>query len=141
VLLHLLAGQCGKLKCCLNYELSGYEDARKNFPQASIPLRTALGDAHLLKTDVYRGIMWYGYDGGGGQALVPVPAERAAEIIAMNSKGKLPDELIESSVLKEEQSIEYTNGAGEGSLTRFESKRPKKKKKKRRPPRNQGKNQ
>jgi len=132
-----LAGQCGKLKCCLNYELAGYEDARRNFPKAGIPLRTVAGNANLLKTDVYRGIMWYGYEGGGGQALVPVPVERATEIMEMNRDGKLPDELIESSALKEEKKLDYTDGAGEESLTRFEKSRPKKKKKKRRPPRNQ----
>lgn len=129
-----LAGQCGKLKCCLNYELSGYEDARKSFPKAGIPLRTVTGNANLLKTDVYRGIMWYGYEGSGGQALVPVPVERASEIMEMNKEGKLPDELIESEALKETKPLEYTNGAGEESLTRFEKNRPKKKKKKRRPP-------
>ena len=132
-----LAGQCGKLKCCLNYELAGYEDARRSFPKAGIPLRTVTGNANLLKTDVYRGIMWYGYEGGGGQALVPVPVERATEIMEMNRDGKLPDELIESSALKEEKKLDYTDGAGEESLTRFENRRPKKKKKKRRPPRNQ----
>jgi cell fate regulator YaaT (PSP1 superfamily) len=132
-----LAGQCGKLKCCLNYEMAGYEDARKKFPRTNIPLRTVAGDAHLLKTDVYRGIMWYGYDGGGGQAMVPVPAERVTEIIEMNRKGKLPDELVEIKTVKETKPLEYTDGAGVESLTRFENSRSKKKKKKRRPPRNQ----
>lgn len=132
-----LAGQCGKLKCCLNYEMAGYEDARKKFPRSNIPLRTVAGDAHLLKTDVYRGIMWYGYDGSGGQALVPVPAERVSEIIEMNKNGKLPDELVEISTVKETKPLGYTDGAGVESLTRFEQGRPKKKKKKRRPPRNQ----
>jgi cell fate regulator YaaT (PSP1 superfamily) len=134
-----LAGQCGKLKCCLNYELAGYEDARKAFPRTSAPLKTTAGEAHLLKTDVYRGIMWYAYAGSGSQTLVPVPAERVAEIVDMNKRGEYPDELCESMALKEERNLEYTNGAGEGSLTRFEKNRPRKKKKKRRPPRNQGK--
>jgi len=134
-----LAGQCGKLKCCLNYELAGYEDARRNFPKSNVTLRTAAGNAQLLKTDVYRGIMWYAYDGAGGQALIPVPAERVSEIIEMNDKGILPDELIDSTPEKGPVSLEYTNGAGQESLTRFEGKRPKKKKK-RRPPRNQRKN-
>ncbi len=132
-----LAGQCGKLKCCLNYELAGYEDARRDFPKSSIPLRTVSGNANLLKTDVYRGILWYGYEGGGGKALVPVPVERVNEILEMNRDGKLPDELIEYSAIEEKKALEYTDGAGEESLTRFESGRPRKKKKKRRPPHNQ----
>ena len=133
-----LAGPCGKLKCCLNYELSGYEDARKRFPSTTVVLKTIQGDAYHLKTDVYRGIMWYGFSGGGGQALVPVSVERVREIQEMNAKQKLPDELVEASTSLRSDRLEYTNGAGQGSLTRFEKgERPKKKKKKRRPPRGQ----
>ena len=129
-----LAGQCGKLKCCLNYELSGYEDARKQFPDTNILLKTIQGDAYHLKTDVYRGIMWYGFSGSGAQSLVPVPVERVMEIQQMNSKGKMPDELMGVIVAAKPQRLEYTNGAGEGSLTRFEKEeRHKKKKKKRKP--------
>jgi hypothetical protein len=131
-----LAGQCGKLKCCLNYELAGYEDARKQFPDTGTPLKTNQGDAYHLKTDVYRNIMWFGYEGGGSQALVPVPVERVAEIRELNKNGQLPDELIQTSHVTRPGRLEYTDGAGEGSLTRFEKGNPKKKKKKRRPPRN-----
>jgi cell fate regulator YaaT (PSP1 superfamily) len=130
-----LAGQCGKLKCCLNYELAGYEDARKKFPKVSTPLKTANGEAHLLKTDVYRGIMWYAYGGGGSQALLPVSVERVAEIIEMNRNGKFPDEIIELGTLMQAPKLDYTSGVGEESLTRFETNRPKKKKR-RSPPRN-----
>jgi cell fate regulator YaaT (PSP1 superfamily) len=131
-----LAGQCGKLKCCLNYELSGYEDARKNFPDTGVNLKTKRGDAYHLKTDVYRGIMWYGTSDGGGQALVPVSAERVAEIQAMNRNGKVPDELNELVIPDKQEKLEYTNGAGQGSLTRFEKEQPRKKKRKPRPHRN-----
>jgi len=127
-----LAGQCGKLKCCLNYELAGYEDARKNFPDTSISLKTGQGEAYHLKTDVYRGIMWYGFGGGGSQALVPVPAERVAEVQDMNRKGKVPDELITITVTLKSEKLEYTNGAGQGSLTRFEKEKSRKKRKKNR---------
>ncbi len=75
-----------------------------------------------------------GMKGGGGQALVPVPVERVNEIMEMNREGKLPDELVETSTLKETKKLEYTNGAGEESLTRFENSKPRKKKKRRRPP-------
>lgn len=126
-----LAGQCGKLKCCLNYELAGYEDARKNFPDTSINLKTKQGEAFHLKTDVYRGIMWYGTSQGGGQALVPIPAERVSEIQSMNRNGKEPDTLIELSIPDSTSALDYTSGAGQGSLTRFEKTKSKKKKKKR----------
>jgi cell fate regulator YaaT (PSP1 superfamily) len=131
-----LAGQCGKLKCCLNYELAAYEDARKQFPDTGTTLKTGQGEAYHLKTDVYRGIMWYGFSGEGSQALVPVPAERVAEVQAMNRQGKIPDELIEVSVSLKSDKLEYTNGAGQGSLTRFQGGKPRKKKRKKRPPRN-----
>lgn len=135
-----LAGQCGKLKCCLNYELAGYEDARKNFPDTSINLKTKQGEAYHLKTDVYRGIMWYGITGGGGQALIPVSAERVTEIQSMNRKGNMPDELIEIIIPDRLEKLEYTNGAGQGSLTRFEKEKSRKKKKKPRHHRNHRKN-
>jgi cell fate regulator YaaT (PSP1 superfamily) len=136
-----LAGQCGKLKCCLNYELAGYEDARKHFPDTTTNLLTKKGEAYHLKTDVYRGIMWYANAEGGGQALVPVPAERVAEIQSMNKNGEIPDELIELSIPDAPERLEYTNGAGQGSLTRFEREKSRKKKKKQRSHRNQRKKQ
>ncbi len=129
-----LAGQCGKLKCCLNYELAGYEDARKQFPDTATPLKTTKGEAQHLKTDVYRNIMWYAYDGSGAQALVPVPVERVTEIQKMNKQDRLPDELLDTGQDVSSKILEYTNGAGQGSLTRFESAPSKKKKKRRRPP-------
>ncbi len=129
-----LAGQCGKLKCCLNYEMAGYEDARKHFPDTSVILKTKQGNAYHLKTDVYRGILWYGTGSVGGQALIPVPAERVAEIQAMNKIDELPDQLVEISIPDRTEHLEYTDGVGEESLTRFETDKPKKKKKKR-PPR------
>ena len=131
-----LAGQCGKLKCCLNYELAGYEDARRHFPDTGISLKTSQGEAYHLKTDVYRGIMWYGFGGGAGQALVPVPVERVAEVQALNRQGKVPDELIEITITLKDEKLEYTNGAGQGSLTRFEKEKARKKKRKNRPHRN-----
>jgi cell fate regulator YaaT (PSP1 superfamily) len=135
-----LAGQCGKLKCCLNYELAGYEDARKNFPDTGIVLKTKQGEAFHLKTDVYRGIMWYGTEEGGGQALIPVPAERVAEVQAMNKNGKIPEELIEFTIPDKPARLEYTDGAGQESLTRFEKEKSRKRKKKHRHHKNHPKN-
>jgi len=132
-----LAGQCGKLKCCLNYELSGYLDAQRKFPETSIPLKTQAGEALHLKTDVYRRIMWFGYEGGSSQVMIPVPVERVVEIQEMNREGKKPDELIETVSVSGKDLPEYRNGAGQGSLTRFENSNSRKKKKKRKSHRNQ----
>jgi hypothetical protein len=79
--------------------------------------------------------MWYGFEGSASQALVPVPVERVTEVLELNRRGKLPEELIEIFQGGNAERLEYTDGAGEGSLTRFEKNRPKKKKKKRRGPR------
>jgi cell fate regulator YaaT (PSP1 superfamily) len=133
-----LAGQCGKLKCCLNYELAGYEDARKDFPDISVPLRTASGMAFHLKTDVYRGIMWYSFEGANSQALIPVPVERVAEIRKLNNRGEVVDELLPISGKNVTETLEYTSGVGEESLTRFDKGKGGKRKKKRKPQRNRG---
>jgi hypothetical protein len=132
-----LAGQCGKLKCCLNYELPGYEDARKQFPDPEPPLKTSRGDALHMKTDVYRSLMWFGYTGTGAQTLVAVPVERVVEIRKMNTQGKVPDDLIDNVSVPSAVPLDYTNGAGEESLTRFERDVPKKRKKQRRGRRSQ----
>ncbi len=89
-----LAGQCGKLKCCLNYEVHCYIDAQKDFPDKNIILETDKGPAYHHKTDIYRKIIWYGFEPGEEVVtkLVPVPVERVTEIIEINKKGaKVPD--------------------------------------------------
>ncbi|RPI45336.1 MAG: hypothetical protein EHM46_01845 [Bacteroidetes bacterium] len=128
-----LAGQCGKLKCCLNYEMPGYEDARKDFPETTVPLRTSSGTAFHLKTDVYRGVMWYSFEGTNSQALVPVPVERVFEIQKLNGRGEVPDELIPRQEKIFAPVMGYTSGVGEESVTRFDGGKGGKRKKKRRP--------
>ena len=79
-----LAGQCGKLKCCLNYELDMYLDAFKAFPKSDVKLQTEKANAYHVKTDVFKRQMFYGYEGGVG-GLIPLTPERVKEIIKMNS--------------------------------------------------------
>lgn len=126
-----LAGQCGKLKCCLNYELDMYLDALKAFPKGELKLRTSKGVATYIKTDVFKKQMWYAYEGdaGIGLGLIPLPPERVREIIRINKDGKTPDDLvdfIQETVVKEP---DYTNVVGQDSLNRFEHIFKKKKKK------------
>ncbi len=89
-----LAGQCGKLKCCLNYEVDCYIDAQKSFPQKDIPLETAEGTAYFQKIEVHKGIYWYSTDAHSSINLVPVPVNRVKEIQAMNRKGLKADKLL-----------------------------------------------
>ena len=86
-----LSGQCGRLKCCLNYELDTYMEALEDIPQVSVPLITEKGEATLQKTDIFRKIMWFGYK--DESAWHPVHAKRVGEILAMNENGKIPANL------------------------------------------------
>ncbi len=117
-----LAGQCGKLKCCLNYEVDSYSDARKDFPDRNIYLKTSTGRAIHQKTDVYRGIMWYSLESeGAANTLVPVPVERVREIIDLNRKNVFPTNLIEAYALPEkEKQFQFKDVVGQESITRFE---------------------
>ena len=86
-----LAGQCGKLKCCLNFECEVYADALKKFPPANTPIRFQKGLALYKKTDVFRGIMWYAYEGEND--LYAIPAESVKNIIEMNRNQQYPEKL------------------------------------------------
>ncbi len=125
-----LAGQCGKLKCCLNYEVTGYVDAQKNFPSRDTVLRTKDGEAFHQKTDIYRGIYWYSFDRNTAANLIPVPVERVIEIIGMNKNGQAPDRLIDLNDIEPVKSMDFNDVIGQESLTRFEDQNPKRKKRK-----------
>lgn len=124
-----LAGQCSKLKCCLNYELDAYMDARKDFPEVEAPLETKEGTAYHQKTDIFKRVMWYSFNREMPTNLIPVPVTRVIEILTMNRDGKVPEKLLETdaliSPLKEP---DYENVVGQESLTRFDEKGKKKKK-------------
>jgi cell fate regulator YaaT (PSP1 superfamily) len=88
-----LSGQCGRLKCCLNYELETYMEALKDIPELEGPLLTEKGDAQLQKTDIFRKIMWFGYK--DENAWIPVNVERVSSILELNKAGKKPASLLE----------------------------------------------
>lgn len=126
-----LAGQCGKLKCCLNYELNTYLDAQKDFPERNVVLELNNGLAYYQKTDVFRRLYWYAFEKDNASNLVPVPVERVREIIALNRKGRKAESLIEFPAHSAER-VDFQDDVGKDSLTRFDKKSKKKKKKKRR---------
>lgn len=116
-----LAGQCGKLKCCLNYELDTYMDALASFPKLDVKLQTEKGPAICQKTDIFKGLMWFSYvkDGMNWHELT---IEKVNEIIVINKKGNKVATLEE---FKEEIFIDtnkeiYSNIVGQDSLTRFD---------------------
>ncbi len=118
-----LAGQCGKLKCCLNYEVGAYLDAQKDFPSAEIILETMEGKAYHQKTDIFKRIMWYSFDSAAPTNLIPVPVDRIREIIRQNRLGVVVEKLIEGDGIKLVEEIGYMNAAGQESLTRFDQKK------------------
>lgn len=87
-----LAGQCGKLKCCLNYELDSYTDALKEFPDTRTVLKTKKGNASFQKIDVFKRLMWYSYDEERSNMLA-IPLDEINKIIKLNKKNKLVDDL------------------------------------------------
>lgn len=86
-----LSGQCGRLKCCLNYELDTYMDALKVFPENVDHLDIVTGRAYLIKKDIFRNLIWYGMPGSSRQ--YPLTLERVEEIAGLNKKGIKPEEL------------------------------------------------
>jgi cell fate regulator YaaT (PSP1 superfamily) len=125
-----LAGQCGKLKCCLNYELDCYIDAQKDYPDKSIPLETKDGLVYHQKTDIFRRIMWYSFDRESTVNLTPVPVERVTQIQNFNKKGLKVSSLIDKQMLAGEQPPDFEDVVGQESVTRFQEKYKKTKKRK-----------
>lgn len=120
-----LAGQCGKLKCCLNYEVAAYMDARTRIPKVVEPLEFEDGQAFLMKTDILRETMYFSYDKSSLANLYAIPAYEVREIIKMNRNGIKPESLRSEP----EQSVpEFVTSVGDDSITRFDSKSRKKKK-------------
>ena len=126
-----LAGQCGKLKCCLNYELDCYLDAQKDFPNPEIPLELMEGTAFHQKTDIFKKLLWYSFDSRSGINTVPVSVERVKEIQEMNKKGQKPDSLVDEARVIAGSEPSFDNVIDEESLTRFEKRSGRKKKSKR----------
>lgn len=117
-----LAGQCGKLKCCMNFEVDTYIDATKGFPSKEVQLETVDNTYYHFKTDVFKGLMAYSTSPNFGANLVTISARRAKEIIAMNRKGSKPEMLNDHSEDEEKPVVvDYENGVGQDSLTRFDT--------------------
>ena len=121
-----LAGQCAKLKCCLNFEVDCYVEAQKNIPARNIELEAMDGTYYHFKTDVFGGIMQYSSAPNMATNLVSIPIERVKEIIALNKQGIKVESLLEKD--NNEKHTDYENVVGQDSLTRFDKKKKKKKK-------------
>ena len=132
-----LAGQCGKLKCCLNYELDSYLDAIKDIPDSNIRLLTLKGTAVHQKTDIFKRLLWYSLitekkdEDNMSDKWIMITVDRAKEIIEMNRNNQKPEELSDGEEEEVIASPDYTDMVGQDSLTRMDNRKKKKRKKKR----------
>ena len=120
-----LAGQCGKLKCCLNYETAAYIDAQSRIPKVHNPLEFQDGLAYLMKTDILREVMYFSYDQNSFANLFPLAASEVAEVIRMNRRGEKPESL---KTEPEPSNLEFVTAVGDDSITRFDDTRKKRRK-------------
>jgi len=130
-----LSGQCGRLKCCLNYELDTYKEALSDIPKVEKPLQIEKGMAFLQKTDIFRKMMWFGYkDDHNWHAL---PAARVKEILELNKNGKKPATLFEDDLFEETQENSKINADLEAMDQKYNRAKKKKKNKNRNKKRHQ----
>lgn len=117
-----LAGQCSKLKCCINYEASVYIDAQKGIPNLHGPLELEDGQAYLMKTDILSGMMYFSYDKSSMAKLFALPAAKVREILSENKKGVHPVSL---DIQTREPSTEtdFVSAVGDDSISRFDDRK------------------
>jgi cell fate regulator YaaT (PSP1 superfamily) len=121
-----LAGQCGKLKCCLNFELDTYLEAVKDFPHVKEPIQTASGPMFLQKTDALKAMMWFAPEPYSSMGMIALSVNKVKEIIELNKRGEKPE--LTACINDESAESEFKSAVGEDSLTRFDKSRRKKKK-------------
>lgn len=130
-----LAGQCGKLKCCLNYELDSYLDAIKDFPNTeNLKLKTARGTAVHQKTDIFKRIMWFSYFDDMSN-FIAVDVNDVKKVIELNKSGQMPEQLnaIQTVAQEKDEAPDYENVVGQDSITRFDKNKNQKRNQQSRP--------
>lgn len=122
-----LAGQCAKLKCCLNFEVDTYVESVKRMPSRDITLETVDGTYYHFKSDIFKREITYSSDKSVPANLVTIPVERAFEVISMNKRGEKPEKLGPENGDKKSERKEFVDLVGQDSLTRFDKAKKKKK--------------
>ena len=122
-----LAGQCAKLKCCLNYEADAYVEAQKRLPSREIPLETKMNTYYHFKTDIFKREMTYSTDKSIAANLVTISADRVFEVIALNKKEIKPDTLESEAGARAPERRDFEDVVGQDSLTRFDKAKKNKK--------------
>ncbi len=117
-----LAGQCSKLKCCINYEVDVYNDAKRDFPDLEQALETTEGRYFFQKADIFKKIVWYSDNPGSTLDMVSVSLDRVKEIIDMNGKGEKPQKLVEHVEVDGTQEVHSDGFLINESISRFDEK-------------------
>lgn len=117
-----LAGQCAKLKCCMNYEVDAYVEAGKRLPSREISLLTQAGEYFFFKADILSGMVTYSTDKNLAANLVTIHAKRAFAVISMNRKGEKPETLSEGIGSMQPKTVDLVE---QESLTRFDKRKKK----------------
>jgi cell fate regulator YaaT (PSP1 superfamily) len=124
-----LAGQCGKLKCCLNYELDFYQEALKDFPKSNSKILTEKGIAYCQKIDIFKGLLWFVYKNDSVD-WHQLSVDNVKEIFKINAKGEKIESLEQYTIYETSSDVSFENVVGQDSLTRFDNKKKNRNKRK-----------
>ena len=127
------------MKCCLNYELDTYLDALKDIPELKKPLLTSKGEARLQKTDIFKKIMWFGYE--NENSWISIPTERVKEILKLNEKNVRPATLKEDNIEPKDEVSEALNSDLERLDKKFQKRKRNKSRRRNKKHRNRKSNQ
>ena len=121
-----ISGQCGRLKCCLNFELDGYTEALKDFPNTKVQLKSKKGNAKFVKLDVFKGVLFYFNMDTPGD-LLELTVANANKIIDLNKKGEIVAKFEDFIAEIKKKEVSFEDGMGQDNIGRFDKKKPKRK--------------
>ena len=121
-----ISGQCGRLKCCLNFELDGYTEVLKEFPSSKVRLKTKKGIAKFVKLDVFKKVMFYFNPEDPTSELLEITTKGAKQIIELNKKGEIPDSFDSFVVESTNNEARFEDAVGQDNINRFDSRKSKK---------------
>ncbi|HIK63059.1 MAG TPA: hypothetical protein EYG01_03530, partial [Flavobacteriales bacterium] len=116
-----ISGQCGRLKCCLNFELDGYTEALKDFPSTKVQLKSKEGNAKFVKLDVFKGILFY-FNADSPGNLLELTTENVNKIIELNKKGEFPIDFKDYTVELEQKKASFEDAMNQDNISRFDKK-------------------
>ena len=124
-----ISGQCGRLKCCLNFELDGYTEALKEFPKSSKKIVTQEGEAKFVKLDVFKKVMYYFNVNNPTSELLELPVASVQKILELNKNGEIPENFDSYIKTQIESEVSFEDATGQDNINRFDKKKLKKTKK------------